>query len=323
MSAIPQPSQNQSSQAAYPFLRVAQLFISGVPEWRGGGAQSQMIQIIGDGTTSNLRIRFEIRKHQQSTSAPTFIYVYNLSQALRQTLAKIAGKTLGGSEIELKVGWQNFPAATIFSGTLLACFSERQEADIVTSLVSLAGYGGMMSTVLSQTWAGGSSLLSIIKNIAGQIPGVTVGQINVTDRKMGTQGYSMAGGAQQHLNDLARTYGFRYGIDKGVFTACDDTKVLSETTVPLLSFKNGFLKRIEPMLFAPFQQVQGWTIQSLINPHVNVGASVQVESQINPQYNGKYPVNTLSITGDTHGNEWDMRIESLLIGPDLPTPFAG
>ncbi len=312
-----------SPQPAYPFLRKAELYLSNIPEWRGGGSQSNMVLIPGDGTTSNLRIRFEIRKHQQSTAPPTFIYVYNLSQALRQMLAKIAGKTLGGSEIELKVGWQNFPVTTIFSGTLLACFSERQEADIVTSLVSLSGAGGMMSTVLSQTWAGGSSLLAIIKNIAGQIPGVTVGQINVTDRQMGTQGYSMAGSAQQYLNDLAKTYGFHYGIDKGIFTACDDTKTLSETSTPLISFKNGFLKRIDPMLFASFQQVQGWTIQSLINPHVNVGASVQVESQINPQYNSVYPVNTLSITGDTHGNEWDMRIESLLIGPDLPTPFAG
>jgi hypothetical protein len=295
----------------YPFLRQVELYISNVPEWQGGGSQAQMVKIVGDGTTNTLRIRFELRKHCMSTAAPSLIHVYNLSSQLRNTLAKIAGKKEGGSEIELKIGWQNTRVMTVFSGSLLACYSERQGPDIVTTLVSLAEFGSMVRTVISQTFNAGATLVSMIKSIAGQIPSVTIGQINVTDVTIGNQGWSHWGAAKNCLDRLARIYGFHYWFDNGVFHACDDAKVLSESAIPLVSYKNGRLKRVEPILTTPFQQFSGVTVQALIDPNVLVGGSVQVESKINPSLNNRYQVTTLTMTGDTHSNEWDMRIESL------------
>lgn len=75
-----------ASQSTYPYLRRVELYISSVPEWRGGGTAAQNIKIVGDGTTNNLRIRFEVRKQWISTGAPTHIYVYNLSKELRYSL---------------------------------------------------------------------------------------------------------------------------------------------------------------------------------------------------------------------------------------------
>ena len=195
--------------------------------------------------------------------------------------------------------------------SLLACYSMRQEADIVTNLVSLAVFGSIVRTVLSKTWNAGSSLVAMVKDIAGQIPNVTIGQVNITDKTMGNQGYTLWGPAKNNLDRLAKTYGFHYWFDRGVFNACDDPKSLTQASIPLISAQNGYLRRIEPILTTPFQIFSGVMIESLINPQVQVGGPVQVISEISPNLNNTYQVTTLSLTGDTHGNEWDMRIESL------------
>ena len=316
MSAVPQTSQSSQSAASkpvYPFLRVIELYLANIPEWRGGQPLAQMLKIVADGTTNNLRIRFEIKKHSLTTESPSYIYVYNLSEALRNALAKASGtQQLGGIELEMKLGWQNVPLTTVFSGSLLACYSERQGADIVTTLISIAAFGAKVEAVISQTFNAGSSLISMITSLASQLPHVTIGQVNVADHKVGNQGWSHAGGAKDCLDELAKNYRFHHWIDKGIFHACDDTKSLAGSSPPLISFKNGFLMRVEPILVGPWQQFGGVTVQSLINPSVLVGGQYQLESKLNSKLNGVYTASSLNMSGDSHANQWDMKIESLL-----------
>lgn len=299
-----------------PWLRRVELYIGPLEEWRGGGNQKLAVKIIGDGTTENLRVRFEIRKSIQSVPGPSQIYVYNLSAALRNSLQQAVGsldavQSKPGAQVELKVGWENTPIVTLYKGTLYAVVPDREGPDIVTTLICLAGFGGTSRGTISQTWAGGTNLSSIIRKMAEQIPGITIGSINVSDYSMGNQGYSFASLAKDGLNKLARTYGFSWWIDKNVFYALDDKQALQGREV-LISYKNGTLFRAEPMLASPFPAQIGVNIRALLNPHAEAGYTVRIESQVNPQLNKSYKIHDLVQTGDTHSTTWDMSIASFL-----------
>lgn len=312
-----------------PWLRRVEVYIDPLEEWRGGGDRKLAAKIVGDGTTEKLRIRFEIHKSIISTPAACHVYIYNLGTAFRSTLREGAAVLTAdnimkkrGAQVELKIGWENTAIVTAFSGTLYGVTLDREGPDIVTTLICLAGYGGTSRGLISQTWGGGTKLTSIVKTMAGKIPGITIGPINITERDMGSQGLSHCGLAKDGLDKLARSYGFSWWIDKGIFHAVDDEKALQGREV-MISYKNGTLLRAEPMLVSPFSKQRGTSIRALINPNVEPGHMVKLESEINPQLNGSYKVHDLVQTGDTHSSEWEMNISSFLQGEELSTGRKG
>ena len=298
-----------NSQSIYPFLRRAELYISSVPEWKGGNSQAGMVQIVGDGTTQTSKIKFEIKKSIKTIANPSYIYVYNLTPDHRAALQKLGFNS--GSKIELKIGWSNIPVVTIYVGSLLAAYSERQEADIVTTIVTIPSLGGAVNgPPVSKTYTG--SVSSIVDDLVTQMSGVTKGQVNIpANAEIDSQGYSAVGPIPNKLIELGRKYGFNAWVDDGVFNAMPDDTPLSGSNYPLISWKNGYLIRVEPILAEFMQEFNGVMIQSFINPHVQVGFCVKLESEINPTLNGNWMVHNYSANGDTHGSEWTMRIESL------------
>lgn len=297
-----------------PWLRQVKLFVGPLEEWRGGGNQKQAVIFEGDGTTEKLRIRFEIRKSILSIPQPSQIYIYNLGSAVRKSLQsgtanleKIQERP--GANIELKVGWENIPLSTIFRGTLFGCLSEREGPDIITMLSCLAGFGGTSKTIVSQTWSGGTKLSSIVRTLAEKIPGVSIGTIDITEYTIGNQGLSDCAMVQTWLDNLARTYGFSWWIDKGSFYAVDDQRPLIGKEVSI-SYKNGVLLRAEPMLVGPYSKQNGVSIHSLLDPKIEVGYKVKLESSVNPNINGSWKVHTMTQTGDTHSSEWFCYIDS-------------
>ncbi len=301
-----------------PWLRQVEVYIGPLQEWQGQGDRARAVKIVGDGTTSNLRVRFEIRKSIMSTASPSHIYLYNLGRASRESLQAGSQDAIQqkGALVELRVGWNNVKLQTIFSGTLYGVTATREGTDIVTTLISLAGYGGVSRSILSQTWAGGAKLSNIVRSMAGQIPGVTIGSIDITEYSLGNQGLSTVGLTKDALDTLARTYGFSWWIDRGVFYAVDDQKAL-QVGQAVISHKNGTLLRAEPMLSGPFQKQSGVTIRAVLNPSVNPGQTVKLESAVNPKLDGSYKVHSLTQAGDTHSSDWDMTIESLFQGAEL------
>lgn len=291
-----------------PYIRHVEVLIGPLAEWKGGGNSKQAVRIFGDGSNSNMRIKFSVKKHIISTASPTIISLYNLSPALRNNLKK------SNARVVLNAGWSNTGMVPVFSGSLLAVVNEREGADIITKIISLSGFGGTSRAVVSKAFAGGAKLKSMIANVAKEIPGVTVDtkNIDIQDLSIGNQGWSHAGMATEWLDRLARVYGFSWWINDGVFYAVGDKKALSGGEV-LLSSANGFLSRIEPMLASPMQIQAGVSINSLFNPYLQPGKSVRVDSAINPKLNGSYKIHTLSHTGDTHSTQWTSSIESWLV----------
>ena len=298
------------SEITKPYLRRAQVTIGPLEEWRGGGDERLAISLYGDGSMVGFRIKFYVHQHVISTATPTVIQVYNLSQGLRNQLQK------PGIQIALLVGWYNTDMTLLFTGSILATVNKRQGPDIVTTIMSNAAFGGLSRTVISQTWASGTSVKNIVQSLAKKIPSCTVDPKNISvsnTKRMGSQGWSFAGPVNEALDKLSRVYGFSWRVENKVFYAIDNGTALKTGIKPVISTKSGWLLRAEPMLAGPMQQRAGVSIHSLLNPLIRPGGLLTLESDLNPSLNRDYVVHNVSHSGDTHGQDWSTHIESWVV----------
>lgn len=292
-----------------PLSRQVEVLIGPLAEWQGGGQQDQAIRMYGDGTNEHFRIKFSIPKHIVSTASPTKISIYNLSPESRGALK------LRGLQVIINIGWENVGMLSLFQGSLLTSVSGSDGSDIITDLLCRAAVGAISRTTLSKTFGANYHLSDMLIDIAKELPNVSVDKklIKVKNVSMGNQGYSFAGSANDLLDELSRVHGFSWWINDNLFHALDDEKVFTRRHV-IISANNGFLNRAEPILATPFQKQTGISIDSLLNPLVEPGGSVQLESRINPALNGTHKAIWVTHSGDTHSDEWSTSIQTWTIG---------
>jgi len=295
---------------AHPYLRQVEVIIGPLPEYKGGGKESDGIRIFGDGSNDAFRIQFQINKPW----LPSNVRIYNLSASLRNILHTEAAQMI------VRAGWKNFDLIDIFRGSLLASFSNRQGADIITELIGFSGWYGKNRAVTSVTFAEGTQLKDAVMQLARQLEGVTVDskRISLSPRGIQAGGRSFSEATNEALQKLSREYGFSWGIDLGVFYAIDDHLSFASNSVPVISGRNGYLLRSEPMLSSPIPAVTGVSVSSLFNPYVEVRGQFVLESIINPELNGTYVAHTVAHSGDTHSNQFNTEIQSWVVGGTLP-----
>ena len=293
-----------------PYIRQVEVLLGPVEEWRGNtGNTAQQVRLYGDGGLDSLRIKFSVIKHLQSTASPTIIQVYNLSPGLRNSLLT------PGIRVELSAGWGSHGLYPLFSGSVLAVSHQRAEADVVTSMYCLAGWGATARAEVSLTFSGGTSVTDLVYVLASSLPGVTIDEqlIRIGERYTGPQGWSYWGATAGGLDRLAREYGFTWWIDKGVFHAGEDGKPIASSGV-VLSEDKGVLFRVEPMLAlsgpeAP-RQTSGISLQCLLNPWMDVGKAYALESKLNTNLNKTYYAHSVRHEGDTHSPQWATSVDS-------------
>jgi hypothetical protein len=292
-----------------PLNREVEVLVGPLPDWKGGGSAAIATRFFGDGTTDNLRIKFTVQKHCVSTASPSTVTIYNLGKNLRNALIN------AGAQVVVSAGWSNVGRRKLFTGGLLNAVSQREGADIATTLSFLAGYGAKSRAVSSLAAASGKTLASVVFSLASNLPEISVEKkrIIVAPFVFGKQGWSFVGSTTDALDKLARQYGFSWWVSNNQFYACDDNSVIPGN-VPVVTSKNGFLLRAEPILSSPYQQQAGVTISSLFNPLIDVGRAISVESDLNPGITGTYKVHTLTHRGDTHSSSWETSLESYTYG---------
>lgn len=319
-----------------PYLRRVEVLVGPLSELMGGGSKGEALRFYGDGTNNNFRIAFSVNKQLPTTCTPTSISIYNLSPGTRSTLhvpktAPPIDLIQNGAKVVLNVGWENGDLVQVFQGTMLSCYSQRQGPDIITTMMSLAGAGDLVSSITpspftrlgeggptsigsgndtSSTFVKGQSVSEIVYVLATNFPSIAVDKKNIVIKEynLGSAGWTFAGPVAEGLDKLSRQYGFSWWIDNGKFYAKDDKTAFPTQNV--ISSSNGLLLRAEPMLTGPFSQNIGASIYSLLNPYIDLGTQVKLESEINADLNGYYTPYSIRHTGDTHSDQWTTAIET-------------
>lgn len=266
---------------------------------------SEVKQIISDGTLDGLRITASIKKTVMGMPNPSQISIYNLSAHTRSLIQR------GLSKVTLQAGWENTELHVAFKGSVMSCISERQGPDIITKLNVMPGFGAIMQSVSSVSYAEGTPVKEVVKDLAKRLPEITVTDTLLKDvpGTVGRGGWSFAGQTKDALTQLANEYGFSWSIDNDKFQAVGDKAKFDGIVV--LDGNEGGLIQISPVLTGPTQIRTGVKIKAVYVPGVQPGSQVRVRSTLQEGLDGDYRINTANYSLDTFSDTWTMDLESL------------
>lgn len=275
------------------FLRRCELLIGPLAEWQGGGPAANALRIVADGSNSRLRVAFTASKTITGDPNKVEISIYNLAketrQAIRGNLAKvqlIAGYTSGSDNFGL-----------VASGALMSAVTARENADIVTRLTVFDGYGGMTEGSYSRSFAGGTPVETVVRDLAGSLPGVDPGLISISG-ELPPKGMQLSGATKDQLNKLADQQGFSWSVQDGVFQAVGDR----ETTGNTYAFDSRTnLMSCGPLLNGPLQAQVGVEMTAKFEARLKPGDTMVIRSEISPDLNGAYKVTQVDLSFDSHG----------------------
>lgn len=283
------------------FLRRCELLVGPLADWQTNNP-AQALRIVADGSNSRLRVAFTANKTVTGEPNKTDLLLYNLSKETRQAIRA------NSTKVQILAGYASDTSSTgvVCNGGVLAVYSERQGPDIVTRLTVLDGWGGISRGAYSRAFAGGVPLGDVIRDVARNLPGVALGQIDV-DGALGPKGASLGGSSQAVLNRLADTHGFSWSVQDGVFQAIADRR----TTGRSFTFTSGNnLLSAVPLFNGPLQAKVGVQVTALFDARMRPGDEMRVQSQVNPSVNGTYKATSVTLTFDTHGPA-QLRAQSL------------
>lgn len=287
------------------FLRYAELIIGPLADWQTGGSSGEAIRIIADGTNQNLRVAFNATKGITGSPNKIDIGIWGLSQATRMA---IRGNL---TKVQVMAGYSSSGASLglVASGAILSAIPERQGPDIVLKITALDGYGGMVRGAYSRAFGGQTPISSVVSDIAANLPGVTVGLIDV-DGNLFQKGQQFSGATADQLNNLADQYGFSWSVQDGVFQAISDKR---DSGRSFLFTSDRNLLSAAPLLNGPMADNVGVEITAKFDARMKPGDQMIIQSSVNPLLDGSYKVTSVNLQFDSHG-------QALLKAQSMKTP---
>ena len=288
------------------FLRYCELVIGPLADWQGGGSSGEAVRIIADGTNQRLRVAFNANKSIGGSPNKIDIAVWGLSQ---KTIQSIRGNL---SKIQITAGYSSSgdSVGLVASGGILSAVPSRQGPDIVLKMTALDGYGGMVRGVYSRAFDGRTPISVVVGDIAANLPGVTVGQIDV-DGQLFQKGQQFSGSTTDQLNKLADQNGFSWSVQDGIFQAVSDKR---DTGRAFYFSSDSNLLSAVPLLNGPTAENVGVEILAKFDARMKPGDRMVVSSSINPALNGSYKATSVNLAFDSHGAA-TLKAQSLKVPP--------
>lgn len=269
-------------------------------------------------SNDTLRIIFDISKDLTSETNKSNLKIYNMSDENR-TKVEVADL-----KVEIYAGYErNGGAVKVFSGTVIQAFSKDTGKDVVTELRLSDGQVALRDTLLSLSYAPGTSGNRIIDAIASGMGLSVVFGKGATFGSM-QNGYSYVGNGAEAMNEICYGSGCDWSIqnnilqvilaggvtsDKGlVFSAASGLIGSPERIIksnPKEDKETPKRKRKRKKGREKPQKQAGWKIKTLLSPSVNCGDMVKVESRMITSW---FRVESLKHNGDSHGANWESEI---------------
>ncbi len=288
-------------------IRQVELIIGPLAEFEGRGNSNEAFRVYSSGRVNDLRVGFNVRRTFGGAPNQMEVRITNLSEDSR---ARFVNRQ---TRIEVSAGYLEGVGAgliTAGSGAITNSQPIDNPPEIDTLITALDGFGGMSRGVFRKSFGPGVAIADVVRSVASSMPGVTVGSetLNI-EGKLGASGRTFAGRAAEILDDLAAQWGFSWSVQSGVFQAVDDVTPLS--TIHTLSYRDGSLRSVKPLLSGPMQIQTGVEVVGALNARVNPGEQIRVESKISPSLDGVYTVHEHDMAGDTHEGPWESVFRSI------------
>tara|TARA_R110002126_G_scaffold10384_4_gene47300 strand:- start:1393 stop:2277 length:885 start_codon:yes stop_codon:yes gene_type:complete len=289
-------------------IRQAEIIIGPLAEYEGRGNTSEALRIYSSGRKNDLRVQFSVKRTFGGAPNRTDLIITNLSGDSRNRLRNSL------TRVEISAGYLEGEGAglrKVASGAITSAFPVDNPPDIETLVAFLDGFGGMSRGVFRKSFGPGVAVADVVRAVASSMPGVTIGSgaLNISG-KLGASGRTFAGRAAEILDNLSAQWGFSWSVQSGVFQAVDDRVPLA--TIHTLSYRDGSLRSVKPLLSGPMEIQTGVEIVGALNPRVNPGEQIRVESKINASLNGIYTAHEHDLVGGTAAADpWESTYRSI------------
>ena len=235
-----------------------------------------------------LRVAFEIDKTINEKPNPAKIQVWNLNrdhinQLLSQDYKKVA----------LSVGYGEL--RQIYAGDITKTRIQREGLDFVLTLECSDGHQAYTQSRAKTTLKAGATDKQIVEELQKTMPKVQSGAIDIPNQRKLPRGRVLNGNSRDILTKIARNNKADWSIQDGALIFLPKDKVLNDDAV-LISQDTG-------MINAPEQTDEGLELTCLLNPALQIGGLVKVESIIE-YFNGEYKIVKLAHSGDGIGGDW-------------------
>jgi hypothetical protein len=250
-------------------------------------------------------VNFLIERNDGSEVNKMDIEIYNLSKANRtrifqdryyqgayetsagQPLLNADGNLLYTNNIIFECGYGN-TLYRAFDGQMFQASSAREGSNIVTRITALQGNIATSSGQINETVQSGETLSSVLRRLIGYMPTLQVGAIGNFDTVF-NRPVVLNGNVWELIKQYSENQCY---IDNGKVYVLKTSEVLQ--TVTTLNDASGLLQ-------TPRRDIGFLQIQTLLESSINVGQQVNVQSSIQPEYNGTYKCIALQHKGTISG----------------------
>ncbi|QEO57556.1 baseplate hub protein [Francisella marina] len=244
-----------------------------------------------------LKIAFSCVKSINGGQNKLNIDIYNLSQSSRNAIKRTkAGKNI--IKIQLDAGYVD-NKATIFKGNVLEAYSDKQGTEFITRIEAYEAEQENLSWSFTTNTVGDTKT-AVNYLIKQKVQKELDTNIDLVDIPNNLRPIVMVG----TTDDLIKQY---IGEDNHYFIDNDKVNILPKT-----KYKTQFIPDVnaENGLYAPPKNDDGFIVaKTLLNPAIQIGGAVNLESIFNPSINGVYKVETIQFTGDNWADEWTQELQ--------------
>lgn len=245
---------------------------------------------------------FDIRKDLTGKPNRAMIKIFNLTQDHRDSLSERASK--GPVRVRLDAGYED-GTSRIFEGDLRILYHDRDNGtDFATVLESGDGDHIVSTARISKSWAPGTPVATVIKDLAGALG---IGEGNVRQSTAGALleglGPTFVGGTAsngrvfQELTRICKSAGIQWSIQDGTLQFLVSNQALSGTAVKVTSSTG--------MENAPKIDHKGrLRVMTRIIPGIFPGRKIQLEDK------SVWRVDKARYHGETRGHAWNIHIEA-------------
>lgn len=275
----------------------------------------------------DLRFSFTIEKNASSTPNQSVIRIWNMREETRRIVETV------NNAVILKAGYaQDTGPQTIFVGVVTRSTTMREGPDWITELELADGLIAYRDGKAALQFPVGSNALTVVAGIAGQF-GLPVKPLPTDVAKTYPHGFSFVGRLRDAMNKACDYAGLEWSIvdheiqiikkggvaKKRAIVLSPDTGMIGspQPEAKTMSEKNAAksgltvdnagvrVKKSDTTKTGKKRttlEVQGYSVDSLLQPSINPGSYVQVKSfAIDGEF---FRVESVTHRGDTGGGEW-------------------
>lgn len=255
---------------------------------------------IGTQRFTDIRVTFKVEKHLRKTPNPAEIAVYNLASSARMVTIN------RGTPLVLTAGYVG-NAATLYVGEIVAMNHKREGTEWVSTYECRDGDAAWLKYA-SRSYASGTPRLTVVRDLAADMGYAVNSDAAALIEAYGStrSGLVTHGHAFAELEKVLRPLGLGWSIQDGQLQVIEAGGATQENAI-LLNPKTGLIQVPErqEQYHKPGSVNKGKPVQvravSLLQPAIRPGRQVRLESD---DLTGYYICQTVTHSGDTHGNEW-------------------